>query len=422
MSTQAHIHVIKKANIGEHKTVPITTTLPALHDGHVRFRSVVVSLTSNNLTYAQMGSMLKWWDMYPVQSELPSPFNDQDTYGIVPVWGYGEVLESKVAGLEPRMLVWGFWPTTDLAVDLKLDPAGVEGHWIETSDFRKDVQTMYKRFILRDVGARLASLDQSKYEQMAWESACRPIWEAGYLLSHAIFGEAHAHPANAGPWTEADADLTSAVVISLSASGKTPRAFTEALVHRGPSEGPLGFLAITSTVKSSLCPKAAFPTKIVEYANMADNETMEWIQAQRPKKIVIADFGGRGDSLFRLHEALVQHLSGIEIMVMGVGGNPDMRTADDLGQWAQRNNGSKSFDRIQMNTTEVRDVMMERDGAGKYFEGLDAAWDRYRQSSVVSDMKLQLGKGIDGDEGFEGGWTRICDGWLPSDVAQAYTV
>ena len=55
MSTTAQIHIIKKANIAEHLVVPLSTTLPALCDGCVRVRSAILSLSNNNLSYAQLG-------------------------------------------------------------------------------------------------------------------------------------------------------------------------------------------------------------------------------------------------------------------------------------------------------------------------------------------------------------------------------
>lgn len=38
-------------------------------------------------------------------AQLPYPYNDQRKYGIVPIWGYGEVTESKVDGLQSWQLI-----------------------------------------------------------------------------------------------------------------------------------------------------------------------------------------------------------------------------------------------------------------------------------------------------------------------------
>ena len=40
------------------------------------------AFTANNITYAVIGEQLKYWHLFPAP----------DGYGIIPVWGFGEVL------------------------------------------------------------------------------------------------------------------------------------------------------------------------------------------------------------------------------------------------------------------------------------------------------------------------------------------
>lgn len=131
----ATIHVVRKDNIVEHKSFPLKYTgLPDLEDGCIRARTAIASLTSNNLSYAHMGTALHWWDAFPVPKELPAPYNDRSQYGVVPVWGYAEVLESRVAGIDAGRLMWGFWPSHDLAIVLQLQKATGEGHFMDVSE------------------------------------------------------------------------------------------------------------------------------------------------------------------------------------------------------------------------------------------------------------------------------------------------
>jgi hypothetical protein len=419
MAGEAQVHVILKDDISVHKALPLSSTLPPLKGDHVRVRTAIISLTNNNVSYALLGTALHWWAAYPVPADLQTPYNDTKAYGIVPAWGYGEILESKVGGLEPGMLLWGFWPTSSLPADLYLKSADVAGHFIEISEGRKNLWNLYQRYVLPDANARLASLTPQKVEEMAWEAAVRPVWEAGYLLNRSIFGKTHIHPANAGPWSKEDADLSAAVVVNLSASSKTGRAVTEALVSRR-SEKLLGFMTVSSAAKSSLIPEATFPTKTVSYGDMIDNATVEWIRARQPKKIIIVDNGGRGDSLVRLHELFTRDLEGVEVVVIGVGGNPSISTAAELEQWAQRN--TAAFDRIRMNTTAVKDAQMEVEGEQAYFDEYFKAWTAFTNSSCVRELKVELGNGIKGVNGFEGGWRKLREGHVPSDVALAYRI
>ena len=420
MSTNAQIHVISKANVKEHAVVPLSaSSLPQLQDGHVRLRTALISLTSNNYSYALLGTLRHWWDTYPVPEGLSAPYNDSTQYGIVPAWGYGEVLESKASGIDAGMLLWGYWPTHDLPIDLKLVPADAAGHYIETSESRQRLMTLYQRYILLDPTARMDPLDQSKMEEMALETAVRPVWEAGYLLNAAIFGDPPIHPLGTGKWDEKDADLTSAVVVSLSASGKTARGFTDGLInHRSQNRAPLGFLAIASRFNKDLTSKAPFPTSAVTYETMTNAETLSWIERQKPSKLVIVDFGGRGDSLHRLLETFDKRFSGVEVVVIGVGGNVEMSTTQELGKWAQKNMALAN--RVQMNTSDIRDAAMERDGAEAYFKDVMEAWGKFVQRGSASDFKLEIGQGVAGSNGFEGGWTRLCEGKVIGDLALAY--
>ena len=422
MATQSDVHIVSKANIADHKVIqlPVSSSEP-LQDGHTRVRTVLIGLSSNNLSYALLGSVRNWWDAYPVPIALPKPYDNREQYGICPAWGYGEVMESKISGIEPGMLFWGFWPTSRDPIDLRLEPADARGHWIETSEHRESLMNLYQRYMLKESSAGLKSLDSSTIEGMAWEAACRPIWEAGYLLNRAVFSSASIHPADDGQWNESDTDLTPTVVISLSASGKTARGFTDGLINNRPAgTGPLGLLAITSISKSDFIPKASFPTRTVSYESMTGVETLTWIERQKPRKIVIADFGARGDSLTRLLDAVENHFNNnVKVVVIGVGGNVNMHTPEQLGQWAQRT--TSLTNRVQMNASAMRDAMMKRNGAEVYFSDLQKAWESFIKGESASDLKLKMGFDVQGNDGLEGGWTRLCEGAFTSDVALAYT-
>lgn len=60
------IHVISKSNNADHATVSLEeSSYPEpkeLGPDCVRVRPVVISLTSNNLSYARLGDVLHWYD------------------------------------------------------------------------------------------------------------------------------------------------------------------------------------------------------------------------------------------------------------------------------------------------------------------------------------------------------------------------
>lgn len=122
----------------------------------------------------------------------------------------------------------------------------------------------------------------------------KPLWFGLYLLNRAVFSTPPIHPFGfGGPWSESDADLSSAVVISLSASSKTGRAFFWELSRNRHvvDEGPLALLRVQLTSVPHTLPQYAninLPTKSAHYdeANM-----MAWVGQFQPTRIMIVDFG-----------------------------------------------------------------------------------------------------------------------------------
>mgnify|MGYP001072842327 CR=1 FL=1 len=78
-----------------------TTGTPTAGDGEVVLALDCFSLTVNNLTYAVFGDALRYWEFFP---------SDVDGRGILPVWGYADVVESRAEGVEPGQRFFGYYP------------------------------------------------------------------------------------------------------------------------------------------------------------------------------------------------------------------------------------------------------------------------------------------------------------------------
>ena len=61
-----------------------------LADGQVRVRVDSFALTSNHITYAAIGDAMNYWQFFPTGEE---------GWGIVPVWGFGTVVQSSHPGV-----------------------------------------------------------------------------------------------------------------------------------------------------------------------------------------------------------------------------------------------------------------------------------------------------------------------------------
>ena len=66
----------------------VTRTAPALNDGEVLAKVDRFGLTANNVTYGVVGERIGYWKFFPVTD---------DGWGIIPVWGFADIIDSKTA-------------------------------------------------------------------------------------------------------------------------------------------------------------------------------------------------------------------------------------------------------------------------------------------------------------------------------------
>lgn len=76
-------------------------------DGQALLRVDKFAVTANNVTYAVLGQALDYWAFFPVD----------EPWGIVPAWGFADVVRSRTAMLDEGSRVYGFVPmSTHLTV------------------------------------------------------------------------------------------------------------------------------------------------------------------------------------------------------------------------------------------------------------------------------------------------------------------
>ena len=75
--------------------------------GQVRVRIDSFALTANNITYAAFGEAMHYWQFFPTGEE---------GWGIMPVWGFGTVVQSLHPGVAVGERLYGYWPMASQAV------------------------------------------------------------------------------------------------------------------------------------------------------------------------------------------------------------------------------------------------------------------------------------------------------------------
>ncbi|KAL4937788.1 hypothetical protein BDV06DRAFT_226620 [Aspergillus oleicola] len=419
------VHVISKADNSQHATFQLPDTTKPLALSSVRVRSSLLSLSSNNLTYALGGTWLAWWDAYPVPESAPAPYNDQSAWGIVPAWGLATVLESNIPEIPKGSSLYGFWPTSSHDVDLALVPTedGVVGHFKEVSPGRQRLMPLYNWYSAFDTQGR-------DRKELGWDAAgIRPIFMAGYALSDFVFTynaekNPPIHPlGEPDAWTAKDADLRKAVFVSLSASGKTARSFAFNLFQRPAGVGPVGFLQVTSQPavldEAATTLKPNFPVWNVEYTGLETG--VDWIEALKPERVVIADFGARDGALGKFLDLLEgsEELKDVSRLILAVGYEQKVYTLPDL----QASQASMlTLKKQQFNTSPILEVAIQQKGLEAYHEEVRERFNLWLENreSAAPDLKLVWGSGVTGEDGIEGGWEKLCKSEVQPEEALVY--
>ncbi|KAK3322670.1 hypothetical protein B0H66DRAFT_554915 [Apodospora peruviana] len=423
MPSTIPVHIVSKQNNAVHQIHHLLPdgTLGPLAPSSVRARTALISVTSNNLTYARGGATpgLFWWDAYPVPSSAGGISPEE--WGIVPAWGYARIIESTVPSITPDSLVWGFWPTSAHPVDLRLEPLadGPAGHFCETSPHRGRLMTLYNRYVVMaraTVRCETDTVSSTSLEsnRAVTTATCRPVWEAGYLLNHSVFptkgsGVKPVEPLGfGGLWSEEDADLRDAAVVSLGAGTKTARSFAWNLARNRSvdADGPLGLLQLTSVPGTLAKFDTGLPIKSLRYDEL--KEGVEWALGFNPRRIVVVDCGSSAKAVEELAEALSSSVEEMKVTVVAVGQEAKVYSDEEykahVATWSR-----KAVTKVQLNTSGVADRAKETSGVVKYFEELEGAWGRCVNEKGLGEFETVWFHGVEGDKGVEGAWTALCD-------------
>ena len=90
--------------------------------------------TSNNITYATLGEVMRYWDFFPAS----------DGWGRVPVWGYADVARSAHPEIEEGERIFGYLPMSPhLVVDA--EPVN-DVVFVDRAAHRVDLPAVYQRY------------------------------------------------------------------------------------------------------------------------------------------------------------------------------------------------------------------------------------------------------------------------------------
>jgi hypothetical protein len=123
-----------------------------------------VGVTANNVTYAKVGDMMRYWNFFPAE----------DGWGRVPLWGFADVEASNVEGLEVGTRLYGYLPSSS---HLIVQPEKVnEAGFRDGSAHRADLPGAY------NVYATTSGDPSYEVEREDLQILYRPLFITSFML------------------------------------------------------------------------------------------------------------------------------------------------------------------------------------------------------------------------------------------------
>jgi hypothetical protein len=200
-----------------------------LAPGQARVSLDLLALTANNITYAAFGDAMDYWRFFP---------SGQDGWGIVPVWGFGLVVQSLHPGVAVGERLYGYWPLAGSAV-LQPDRLSVTG-FRDAAPHRAGLHAIYNQY------QRCAADPFHAAATEALQALLRPLFTTSWLIDdlladNAFFGARR--------------------VILSSASSKTAFGTAQRLAQRTDLE----VVGLTSPANRGFCEGLGCYTRVLTY-------------------------------------------------------------------------------------------------------------------------------------------------------------
>jgi len=234
----------------------------SLADGEVRAKVDRFALTANNITYGVVGERIGYWKFFEPLD------NDGGGWGIIPVWGFAEIVESHADGVAVGDRIYGYFP---MASELVMQPVRAnDQRMIDGAAHRTELPPVYNTYSRIPADAD-RDLDDERM-------LLHPLYATSFCLHDFLTDNA---------WFGAKR------VIVVSASSKTAIGLAQALADDPAAPPSLG---LTSERNRD------FVRSLMLYDTVVTYDGIDTIDADVPT--VIVDMSGAGAVLARLHARL----------------------------------------------------------------------------------------------------------------------
>ncbi len=248
----------------------VSSPIPMVDENEVLLRINSFAFTSNNITYGVVGDKLGYWSFFP----LPLP------KGIIPVWGFAEVVASRHSEIVVGSRYYGYWP---MGTFLKVRPIRVTGHgFLDGTEHRKELPPIYNYYI-----KGLKGWDKNSLGNYA---IVKPLFTTAYLnynfLKESFFFDA-------------------SQIVLTSASSKTALGIAF-MLHKNKQSHGKKIVALTSKLHTDFVARTNFYDQVIAYEDL--DSTLG------NQNSVVVDLAGNTGLLSKLGELLGSRLKHISLI------------------------------------------------------------------------------------------------------------
>ena len=228
-----------------------------LAPGQVRVRIDAFALTSNNITYAAFGDAMNYWQFFPTGEE---------GWGSIPVWGFGDVVQSLHPGVAVGERLYGYYP---MASSVVLTPGQLsERGFTDAAPHRAALHSVYNHYVRTSSDPFYTAATESE------QSLLRPLFITSWLIDDFMDDKAF---------------FGASTMLLSSASSKTAYGTAFQLIQRPGIE----VIGLTSAANKAFCESLGCYSRVLTY------EELDQVAADAA--CVYVDFAGNAGLRKQIH-------------------------------------------------------------------------------------------------------------------------
>jgi hypothetical protein len=362
---------IQKTHITDSRIVDNDISNNTLAPGQVMLAIDKFALTANNITYAVVGEQIGYWQFFPPHSQAADGSKvDTQGWGVLPVWGFADVVASKCDDVPVGERLFGYFPP---ASHLLMEPTKIgKTSWIDGSKHRSQLPAGYN--VYRRVEAE-PGYDKSHEDN-------RMLLFPLHITSFALYD-----------FFQENKWFGASQLVMISASSKTSTGLAYGIQNDSSIDNPAPQLVALTSARN---------LKMVKGLNAYDTALTydEISKIDASKATLIVDMSGNTDILSKLHKHLGDNMKFCSNV--GVTHWQDFGESEDI---------IKERSEFFFAPSQIQKRLQEWGP-----QGFDQKSREYLSLSIGKSREWLKMTDLDGLSGMQAIFEDVCEGKVPPDA------